>query len=65
VQGANEALQTVPFTEQFDKIAEVDYSLVAPPTFGSNYMTLNSKGEFYYLPQKSVPSLLRKLEIIF
>jgi lipopolysaccharide-binding protein len=51
--GGNEALQTIPFTEQFGGIAEVDYSLVSGPTFGANYLTLNSKGEFYYLPHKT------------
>lgn len=55
-QGGNHALQTIPFQEQFGGIAEVDYSLVSGPTFGSNYLTLNSKGEFYYLPQKQVCS---------
>lgn len=53
-QGGNRALQTIPFTEQFGGIAEVDYSLVSGPTFGSNYLTINSKGEFYYLPHKTV-----------
>jgi hypothetical protein len=53
-QGANNALQTIPFQEQFGGIAEVDYSLVSGPTFGPNYLTLNSKGEFYYLPHKTV-----------
>jgi hypothetical protein len=32
----------------------VDYSLVSGPTFGPNYLTINSKGEFYYLPHKTV-----------
>ncbi len=53
-QGGNRALQTIPFTEQFGGIAEVDYSLVSGPTFGPNYLTINSKGEFYYLPHKTV-----------
>ncbi|ELR16783.1 LBP / BPI / CETP family, Cterminal domain containing protein [Acanthamoeba castellanii str. Neff] len=51
--GGNRALQTIPFTEQFAGIAEVDYSLVSGPTFGPNYLTINSKGEFYYLPHKT------------
>lgn len=54
MQGGNEALQTVPFTENFGGIAEIDYSLVSGPTFGGNYLTLNSKAEFYYLPHKTV-----------
>lgn len=44
----------MPFQEQFAGFAEVDYSLVSGPTFGSNYLTLNAKGEFYYLPHKTV-----------
>lgn len=55
-QGANQALQTIPFQEQFADIAEIDYSLVQPPTFGSSYLTLNAKGEFYYVPDKTVSS---------
>jgi len=50
---ANQALQTIPFTEDFADIAEIDYSLISGPTFGSNYLTLNAKGEFYYLPNKT------------
>jgi hypothetical protein len=33
--------------------AEIDYSFVAPPTFGQSYLTLNARGEFYNMPQKS------------
>lgn len=45
-QGANAALSTIPFVEKFGDVAQVDFSLVSAPTFGGNYLTLNSKGEF-------------------
>jgi hypothetical protein len=45
-QGANAALNTIPFVERFGNVAQVDFSLVSAPTFGANYLTLNSKGEF-------------------
>jgi hypothetical protein len=45
-QGANAALCTIPFVEKFGDVAQVDFSLVSAPTFGGNYLTLNSKGEF-------------------
>jgi hypothetical protein len=32
---------------------EVDYGFVAPPTLGKDYLTVNSRAEFYLLPNKS------------
>ncbi len=39
-------------------ILELDYSFVAPPTLGQGYLTVNSRAEFYLLPNKPECPLL-------
>ncbi|XP_039353706.1 bactericidal permeability-increasing protein isoform X1 [Mauremys reevesii] len=46
-------LQTVPVTAKIDKVAGIDYSLVAPPVATAQSLDVNLKGEFFSLAHRS------------
>ncbi|XP_037771950.1 bactericidal permeability-increasing protein isoform X2 [Chelonia mydas] len=46
-------LQTLPVTAKIDKVAGIDYSLVAPPTATAQSLDVNLKGEFFSLAHRS------------
>lgn len=54
----NQALHTLPMQQDIMGILELDYSFVAPPTLGQGYLTVNSRAEFYLLPNKPECPLL-------
>uniref|UniRef100_A0A4W2EN64 Bactericidal permeability-increasing protein n=1 Tax=Bos indicus x Bos taurus TaxID=30522 RepID=A0A4W2EN64_BOBOX len=47
--------QTLPVTTKLDKVAGVDYSLVAPPRATANNLDWLLKGEFFSLAHRSPP----------
>ncbi|CAM5152311.1 unnamed protein product [Eretmochelys imbricata] len=46
-------LQTLPVTAKIDKVAGIDYSLVAPPAATAQSLDVNLKGEFFSLAHRS------------
>ncbi|XP_010638358.1 bactericidal permeability-increasing protein [Fukomys damarensis] len=48
-------IRTLPVTSKIDKVADIDYSLVAPPEVTADSLTLKMKGEFFRQANRSSP----------
>ncbi|EHB05425.1 Bactericidal permeability-increasing protein [Heterocephalus glaber] len=48
-------IRTLPVTSKIDKVADIDYSLVAPPVATADSLTLQMKGEFFRQANRSSP----------
>ncbi|KAM5245886.1 bactericidal permeability-increasing protein [Ctenodactylus gundi] len=49
-------IQTLPVTSKIDAVAEIDYSLVAPPKATAESLDLELKGEFFSQADRSPPA---------
>ena len=43
----NAALESLPVIVDIDKVSEIDFALLSPPSFTSTYVSTDHKGEFF------------------